>query len=69
MPSGSSSARQADITSRKKKVMLSPGNGPGLAILQAAQHLRFALGTVDVPGFAVLGLDHADLLGAARALR
>jgi hypothetical protein len=68
MPSGSSSDRQADITSRKKKVMFSPGSGPGIGFLQAAQHLGFALGAVDVPGLAVFGLDLADLLRTAGAL-
>jgi hypothetical protein len=65
MPSGCSSDRQADITSRKKKVMFSFGKRAGIGVLQAAQHLRLAFRPVDEAGVAEFGLDFADPLGAA----
>lgn len=42
--------------------------GPGVVALDAPQHLGLPLGTVDVAGLAVAGLDFADLLSAAGAL-
>ena len=69
MPSGSSSDRQADITSRKKKVMFS-GQRAGLASCRRRNTCASRSGAIDVAGFAVFGLDLADLLrNGARWLR
>jgi hypothetical protein len=43
MPSGCSSDRQADITSRKNQVTLSLDSGPGLILLDPLQDLRLTL--------------------------
>ena len=44
------------------------GQRSRIGLLQAAQDLRLALGAIDEAGFAVLRLDLADALRAARAL-
>ena len=44
------------------------GQGAWIRVLQAAQDLCFALRAVDMPGFAMLGLDLANLLGTLGAL-
>jgi hypothetical protein len=64
MPSGVSSDRHADITSRKKKVTLSLGSGPAFRLLNPAQHLCFALRTINVARLAVAGLDLTHVLSA-----
>ena len=44
------------------------GQRAGVGFLQPAQYLRLAFGSVDVPRFAVFGLDLANLLRATGAL-
>jgi hypothetical protein len=62
MPSGCSSDRQADITSRKNQVTLSFDSGPGFILLDPLQHLRLTLRAVNETRLTMARLDLADLL-------